>query len=277
MKDFKLDYLMLLILGSLLYLNNILFDYLKFLKNNYLINILLALFTFLIFFIYYKFKHKESIISYFNFDRRIIKNVFVILGLVFPLALFGRLINPEFDLAYGKLNDFTNILSILIFLSLMFFVIIREEIIQRLLQRRISLSFGSFISIIILSINFSLYHFNFYSLFGLKTSIIATLSIFITSILIAILFEKTKSIALTIFAHFLINFFIISQISLTLNGFFEIEIIFWILWFVLFIYALFKFKDNFIPLNLTFYDIDIYKFLFILLFALSPILILFIL
>jgi membrane protease YdiL (CAAX protease family) len=267
----KLNYLLLIVFGSLLYLGSFLSALFKNL-NQYLFNLIFILFLLLIFFFYNRYEYKIPFKKYFSLNKSVI-NVFIIIGIAFPIALLGRLINPEFDIAYGNINNFSNLAfsGILLFLLSTLIIVIREEIIQRLLlQKKISLMIGSFVSIVIISINFSLYHFFYYSLFGLKTAITALLSIFLVSILISILFEKTKSFLATILAHFLINFLIIIQIFLTFKDLFTIEIIFWALWFLLFCYSILNFKKQFI--NFTFYEIGFYEFLFIIFFSILPLL-----
>ncbi|MEK7092394.1 MAG: CPBP family intramembrane glutamic endopeptidase, partial [Patescibacteria group bacterium] len=255
----KLSYLLLLVFGSLLYIEIFLSTFLKSLNfyNQYLFNLFFVLILLLIFFFYNKFEYKTPFKNNFSLNKKII-NIFIIIGLVFPIALLGRLIDPKFDIIYGNLNNFANlnISSVFLFLLLTLIIVVKEEIIQRsLLQKKISLMLGSFVSITIVSINFSLYHFFYYSLFGLKTAIVASLSIFMASILLSVLFEKTQSVLTTILAHFLINFMILIQIFLIFNKFFTSEIIFWILWFLLFCYSILSFKKKFAHLKLTFYEI----------------------
>jgi len=267
MKAFKLSYLILILFGSLLYFEGFLTYYLSvYIKNNYFLALIMLLIALLILFLY-KFLSKGTIRKNFSFKNANL--VLVVVGLVFPLALIGRLLNPEFDLIYGTLNNLKSFLLLLSFSALTLLVVIKEEIIQRLLlQEKISDILGSLAAVLIVPINFSLYHFGFYIQFGIKTAIIAVISILITSILIALLFEKTKSILLAALTHFLINFIILFQIFLSLNNYY-LELILWFLWGILFIYGLFKINGLF-RINLMLYDINLFKFLFIMVFSLLP-------
>lgn len=170
------------------------------------------------------------------------KLAFLLLFFLFPIPLLGRIIDPSFDSWYSSMYNLSSFITILYFLINLPLFIIKEELIERsLIQSHLSKYYSSFITILVISINFAILHFflipNTY-----YHSFVTIISVFLGSLIIASLFEITKNVFLTMLIHIIYNLTVFYQIILHINNNLLGEIILFTVWGFLF---LFTFKKSF--------------------------------
>jgi len=169
-----------------------------------------------------------------NLNSKNIKLGFYFLFALFPIALIGRLLDPSFDVWYAQQNNllvFSGLISMSMFMVL---YVIKEELFERsLIQSKLSRSYGSFLTAIIVSINFALLHFYFPRV-GLNHVVATVISVFFGSLVIVLLYEITKSLFTTIITHLVYNVIIIWQMFLHANNMILAEVLFWVVFGILF-------------------------------------------
>ena len=248
------------------------------------INLLLKLFKLryyygfifvILFLIIYKFIDKKDF-SYYGlrkFNLNDIKKAYYILTLLFPVSLIARLIDGSFDIWYASQIGINNLTSVIVISAFMPLFLIKEEIIERsLIQIKLNKYYGKLLTVIAIGINFGLLHFYFTNN-GQNHVIASAIFVIFGGIILAVLFEITKNLFLSIGVHTIYNVLIIVQIYLHLyNGIYEM--IFWVILMFLF---LLSFKKSSLLIKDIFDKKNIKKFSFIemivlIIFILFPIL-----
>ncbi|MBN1386333.1 CPBP family intramembrane metalloprotease [Candidatus Woesearchaeota archaeon] len=157
----------------------------------------------------------------------------VLFSLLFPIALLGRLIIPQFDFDY---YDSSIAGGILAFFIVMLFFVVREELTERsMIQSTLMAHYSPIVVCIAVSLNFSLFHMTWLGALGWKNTLAMVISIIFGSFLVTVLFVRTSSILATLFFHLLNNVIIVTQIILHVKGFLLWEICLWVAWAALFV------------------------------------------
>mgnify|MGYP001559486132 CR=1 FL=1 len=154
--------------------------------------------------------------------------------MLFPIAFISRILDPTFDLYFLESFGLLSVSSVLIFTLYLPFFAIKEEIYERsFFQGIFSKGYSSIIAPALIAINFAIAHY--YNTGNPVHTLNVVLSVLIGTYLIALVFEKTRNIFASIMTHLIYNIFIIFQIYLHVSGFVLFEIIFWIIWGILFL------------------------------------------
>lgn len=157
--------------------------------------------------------------------------------MLFPVAFISRILDPSFDKYFSVAYGLGGLSSFIIFILYLPFFAIKEEIFERsFFQSLFSRGYGSLIAPILVAINFSLAHY--YNTGVLSHTLNIVLSVLVGTYLIALLYEKTKNLFITIITHLVYNIFIMFQIYMHVFGLNILEIVFWTVWGILFIFFL---------------------------------------
>ncbi len=152
--------------------------------------------------------------------------------LVFPVFLLGRILVPEFDSWFVQLQGIRTWTGLSFFLMSTFFFVFKEELIERFIQARLRLVYGSLITILTLAVHFSIFHYSvFYG--DYNWSIIP--SVFFSTLVLAALYERTRNIWLTIIFHLVFNSFSALQIFLHGQMYGPFETALWIVYGIAFV------------------------------------------
>jgi membrane protease YdiL (CAAX protease family) len=136
-------------------------------------------------------------------------------GLLFPLALLGRLLDPSFDGAYASAIGLVGRTGITIFLLTLPFYLFREELFLRFTQNALSRIIGASWAMLALSANFAILHYPF----GLGTHAWSVLpSVLLGSVVLCLLFLRTQNIWITFFVHVAFDAVITVQIFFHASG-----------------------------------------------------------
>jgi len=153
-----------------------------------------------------------------------LKFPFLALVLVFPVLFIGRLIAPSYDRWFIDMQGIYTWGGLGFFIVSILFFVFKEELIERFIQIRLSNVYGPIITIIAISINFSLLH---YAPFYGEYRWILVGSVFLATLVLAALFELTHNIWLTIIFHAIFNSLSALQIFLHGRDHLLLEQIFW--------------------------------------------------
>ena len=155
------------------------------------------------------------------------RDTFILLALVWPIPLLGRLIDPSFDRWYANqlgLLEWSLLASFLVSLVL---VVVKEEILERLMQRTLVDAYGPALAMLAVSINFGWLHF--YSnplIHGLSSAI----SVALVSLILCLVYARTKNLWLSLAFHLIFNLIIVGQIWLHASGDVIGESLLWLVW-----------------------------------------------
>lgn len=224
-------------------------------------------------------KKKYSETGFVGFKKEHFKLALFVLGILIPIAAISRIVDPTFDAWYGQLEPrFWTMAGVLTFIPVIFFSVIKEEILERsLIQSRLK-SYGPMLAALLTCINFGFAHIFYYpGLFSQPVVMfhlaIIYITVFLGSLMIALLYESTRNIWLTMIVHLLYNWIFIFQTYWHLTNI-KFELIFWTFGSILFLFVIFKLKDERKRLFMFFVDWKIPKlvvvdYLFIIIFALG--------
>lgn len=155
------------------------------------------------------------------------RETFILLAFVWPIPLLGRLIDPSFDRWYANqlgLLEWSLLASFLVSLA---FVVVKEELMERLMQRTILDAYGPALTILAVSINFGwLHYFSNPLLHGLSSA----LSVALISLVLCMVYARTKNLWLSLSFHLVFNLIIVGQIWLHAVGDVIGEGLLWIVW-----------------------------------------------
>ena len=169
--------------------------------------------------------------------------------MLFPIAFISRILDPSFDFYFSQSFGLLSFSAIMIFILSLPFYALKEEIYERsFFQSIFSKGYGSIIGPIVVAVNFAIAHYYYAGTLAHTLNIV--LSVLVGTYLIALVFEKTRNIFASMMTHLLYNVFIIFQIYLHVSGFRTYEILFWVVWGLLFLAF---FKNSILSLK------DIYK------------------
>jgi len=166
--------------------------------------------------------------------------IFIILSLLFPIALIGRLLDPNLDFIYAEAFNFSNLnlIGILIFLALTVIIVLKESIILRgLLQSNINKYYGKLTTSILIAIYFGLVHY----LFSIQRVSIL-FGVIVATFILAWFFEIIKNFWVISLTHLFYNFIILLQIYLHFTNNLILEVLLWLVWGLAFLFNLKKFK-----------------------------------
>lgn len=161
------------------------------------------------------------------------KSAFYFFALLFPIALFGRLLIPQFDIDYYSANNLGT--ALVPFLIIMLFFVIKEELVERsLIQGSLMKYINPLLLTFAISINFAMMHLTWFTALGWKNTLALVLSVFFGAFLLTALYNHTKNIYSTLFLHLMVNFLVLFQIILHVKSYYVVEIIFWLAWGLIF-------------------------------------------
>ncbi|MFH1409685.1 MAG: type II CAAX endopeptidase family protein [Nanoarchaeota archaeon] len=148
------------------------------------------------------------------------------LALLFPVSLIARVSYPGFDAIYAPQMGVGTIAGVIALLWVMPILVLKEELFERSLNQSVlSTHFGRIPAIIALSLNFAFFHLLFVS-WSFDLIIFAT--IFLGSIVMALAYEKSKSILVTLLIHLIYNVLLVFQTFWHATGYVIQEYVFWI-------------------------------------------------
>ena len=219
---------------------------------------------------------KSSFFGFKSLNKNNLKLAFYALFFLFPVPLIGRILDPSFDSWYTSSYNLSSFLALIYFLINLPLFIIKEELIERsLIQNYLSKFYKSAVVILVISINFALLHF-FLIPNTIYHSVITVISVFLGSLVISSLYEKTKNVFLTIIVHLLYNFIVFYQIILHNNNNLFGESILFITWAILFLITFKSFFKEIKPLfSKSPQKLNSYDIIFLIIFSLLPILFLY--
>ncbi len=138
-----------------------------------------------------------------------------LLGLVlaFPIFLISRLLVPDYDRWFIEMQGVRTWSGLLFFILTTLFFVFKEELFGRFFQARLSRYYGSIFAILATAAQFAIFHYH--PLYRQFTWPIVITTFFATIVLAAV-YERTKSIWYALIYHFLINS--ISAVLIFLHG-----------------------------------------------------------
>jgi membrane protease YdiL (CAAX protease family) len=155
--------------------------------------------------------------------------------LLFPIAFIARLLDPGFDLWFAQQNGVLGLAGLFFIISYIPFNVAYEELFMRsLIQSKFSRAYGVMFALIFLSINFVIAHF-YLTNNGLSHVLATVIAVFFGSLVLVALFEITKNVFVTFITHLIYNIIILVQIYLHATKQTVPEIIFWVIFGVLFL------------------------------------------
>ena len=192
----------------------------------------------IILFFFIKLLKKERL-SDFGFDRfktNDIRFVLLLFSLFFIVSVLSRIITPGFDVWYStrlRLFDVNTLMKLLV-VVVPISIVVEELITRSMIQSFLSKYFGSKASVFVVTVYFTLFHLGWLRESpGLSYSLAILISTLLFSFLAAILYERTKSVILTILFHLMVNSINLIQIFLhKINN--PLEMLLWFLWGALF-------------------------------------------
>lgn len=201
----------------------------------------------LIFSILIKRKAQDS--GFIKFKKEDFFLALFVLCMLFPIAAISRIVDPTFDTWYSLLEPrFLTLAGALSFLPIMVFSVFKEELIERSIIQSSLRPYGPFFAALFTCINFGFAHvFYFKGLFSQQIIVWHLIMIYITvflgSFMIALLFEATRNVWLTMIVHLLYNWIFIFQTYWHLTNL-GIELTFWGACLVAMILAWIKLKGE---------------------------------
>ncbi|RMF54629.1 hypothetical protein D6745_04660, partial [Candidatus Woesearchaeota archaeon] len=101
--------------------------------KSYDMSVLYVMLLSIIFLVLYKLIDRKPFSSYGvrTFNLEDIRTAVCFLGLLFPISLAARLVDPSFDIWYAKLQGLTVLSGVIFFIITMPLFVIKEEVIQR--------------------------------------------------------------------------------------------------------------------------------------------------
>lgn len=216
------------------------------------------------------FKDKIMDYGFKKFSFSDFKNAIYMLIFIMPIAFLARLIAPGFDVFYANLTGLNTFLSFTIFNLILIPFVIKEELVERIIQNKLSKAYGSVVSILFLSVNFGIVH---YMLANMFYGIVSVVGIALGIIMVAALYEKTKNLFLAFFVHFVYDVLIIYQIYLHIYQ----PVLEWVFWGILLALFLLVFKKGWKFLKSAFMvrkyrKLDFLDWVFLVIFVVWPIL-----
>ncbi|MFH1133332.1 MAG: type II CAAX endopeptidase family protein [Nanoarchaeota archaeon] len=189
------------------------------------------------------------------------------LALLFPVALFSRIVDPGFDAWYAQQFGLTDIGALLGLVALMPVIVLKEELFLRpLTQSELTRRAGKVLAILALSLNFALFHLTYLSALH-DVSIFVT--VFLGSVIMALAYERTKSILAPLLIHLCYNVLLCFQTFWHANGFATQEYLFWGCFAILFAFMARPAFRGFLPILKERPRLS-WAFLLLLLFAALP-------
>ncbi len=155
------------------------------------------------------------------------RDTFVLLAFIWPIPLLGRLLDPSFDKWYADQLGLLEWAWLASFLISLILVVAKEELFERLMQRILLDAYGPALSILAISVNFGWLHF--YSnplIHGLSSAI----SVALVSLILCLVYARTKNLWLSLAFHLAFNLIIVGQILLHASGDAVGEILLWVVW-----------------------------------------------
>ena len=160
-----------------------------------------------------------------------------IFAALFVIAVVSRIIDPGFDSWYAGMSNLSAFATFIALMIVMPFQVLHEEIFQRsLLQSTCSRAMGSFYTAIIISASFAIAHF-FWIPGSTYHIIINVVFVFLGSLLLVALFEKTRNLLLSFLVHLVYNFVVLFQIFFHINRQYYWEILLFIAWGLIFFFT----------------------------------------
>ncbi|MFH1401226.1 MAG: CPBP family intramembrane glutamic endopeptidase [Nanoarchaeota archaeon] len=147
--------------------------------------------------------------------------------LLMPLALIARLAVPSFDAWYAGLAGLGSWTAVLSLSALMPILVMKEELIERILIQRKLEAYPVWIVLVVVSLNFAFAHFFWNG--SLQFVLAQTLAVFFGSLLLVLFFAMTRNIWLSILLHLIYNLLIVLQIYLHVAR----PMMEWVFWIVM--------------------------------------------
>jgi membrane protease YdiL (CAAX protease family) len=161
----------------------------------------------------------------FTSNRQVLPVALWGLALLFPVALFSRIVDPSFDAWYAMQSGLTSVGALLGLVALMPLIALKEELFLRpLTQSELTRRAGKMLAILALSLNFALFHLTYLSALH-DVSIFVT--VFLGSVIMALAYERTKSILAPLLIHLCYNVLLCFQTFWHAKGFATQEYLFW--------------------------------------------------
>lgn len=159
-----------------------------------------------------------------------IHTIFYFFAFSFPVAIAGRLLVPDFDLWYARGAGLLTWAGVGAFAVTLYFSVLKEEALQRLMQRMLMERFSNLSVAVVMALSFSFAHYFTPVRFGVASVI----SIALVACLLALLYLRTRNILTTLLFHYFFNLIITLQISLHAGGDAVGEWLLWGIWGALF-------------------------------------------
>lgn len=159
-----------------------------------------------------------------KFSRRDLRCVGYGLVLIYPIFLAGRIFSPTFDRWYVQTQQLFNWSAWSAFLLSVLLLIFTEELVQRFIQARVSVAIGVALTPPLMALNFTIFHYS--PGFGphLWPMLI---SVFLSALVLAAVYEQTKNFWLALFFHAVFNALSLLQIFFHGQGWRLAEIGWW--------------------------------------------------
>ncbi|MFH0853688.1 MAG: CPBP family intramembrane glutamic endopeptidase [bacterium] len=156
------------------------------------------------------------------------KRLGLYLAFVWPVSFIGRLVVPEFDVWYVERFGLLVGWGILGFFMVgLVFIVFKEEILQRIMQRLLLPTYGLFFACLATAMQFGIAHYFSKPLeFGLASAI----SVALVSFVLAVLYAQTKNLWISLSFHLIFNLIVMVQILLHARGDLVGEWLLWIVW-----------------------------------------------
>lgn len=159
------------------------------------------------------------------------KTAIICLGLLFPIAALGRIVDPGFDRLYAFSVGLSTFRGLGFFLLTLPFFLFREELFLRFSQFHLREFIGNYWAIIVLAANFSILHYPF----GFSVHAWSVIpSVFLGTAILGVLFVATQNLWLTFAVHLLYDAVLALQIFLHVAGRTIGEWLLWIAYAALF-------------------------------------------
>lgn len=156
----------------------------------------------------------------------------IFLGLFFPVALAGRLLDPSFDRAYASVFQLTTRSAVMAFLAGLPFFLLAEEIVIRSLQRATTRLIGVRFAVTVTAVNFAILHLS--STFRAHAVFVFG-GVMLGAVVLGVMYEYTKNFLATWLLHVFFDTVIVMQIFLHVQGLRAAELVLWIVFAALFL------------------------------------------
>lgn len=153
-------------------------------------------------------------------------------GLLFPIALIGRLLVPDIDAQYIQLFGLSSAGALGWFALTLPLFLLSEEIILRTGQLIIARPFGRLVGIIVMAANFSLLHFPFAFPQFAASVVVSTL---FGAFVLGSLYARSGNFWLTFLAHLLFDVLMVFQIVFHVWNLTAAEVVLWLVFGLLFL------------------------------------------